>query len=392
MASADTKTLSGFFEQIGKIREQYPELKEPKCECCWGNFDESGFDLKIDGTELVFFVIRKYLHFTKARSMAVTSGSCHVSMLNLILGGTDPSTIPNGYIVAGENVQSSWFSPNESTGHAQYPFGLSREHFLQVYFSVSKSGMNDQRLYSHMCATHFFPLWRAYVKRQGISDGTPLVYIPDFPESHRPDPVFIQALLDYNIILATQPHNCSTIVQWLDLEHYGVVKPMMKKIFSKLATVLASDDSYLTLNKKNKYIVAQRTKAEMNVLPAHMRTLRTRTLGFNTSLCARTVIQWSEYVWKNFVLLSHTVAAGRSSGILPFNPRIVLDKVEKIHIASPADARKSVRLLQEKCVEEIQLVCSSDISPGEKLERFKQLVKELPDFSSAMQDGKKNSF
>ena len=393
MASADTRTLGGFFEQLQKIRDLYPELTTPECACMWGNFDESGFDLKITGTELVFWIKRRYLHFNTARTMTMASGSCHVSMLNLILGNTDPSTIPNGYIVAGENVQSSWFSPNpnDSTGHAPYPDGLSREHFLQVYYSVSASGMNDQALSEHMLATHFFPLWRAHADKQGISKDTPGVFFPDFPESHRPGPLLIAALLKYNIILATQPHNSSTVVQWLDLQHYGVLKPAMKLTFKKLASVLRSENSYLTLNKRNEYIVAQRTKAENKALSPHMRSLRTRTLGFNTTLCARTVIQWAEYNWKKYVLLPHTIEAGRRSGILPFNPRIVLDKF-KIKCASPADARKSVRLLQEKCVQDFQLVCASSISPAEKLERIKQMVKELPDFSSAMQDGINNSF
>ena len=169
--------------------------------------------------------------------------------------------------------------------------------------------------------------------------------------------------------------------------HYGIVKKFMRKIFSKLAAVLANDKSYLMLNPKNEYVVAQYTKAEYAALPAHLRSLRTRTLGFNTSLSARTVIQWSEYTWKRHVHLQHTIEAARRSGILPFNPAIVLAKFEVVKKPTGADARASVRMLEQKSVQDFELVCASNSAPSEKLERFKQLVKELPDFSQAMHDG-----
>ena len=145
------------------------------------------------------------------------SGSNHVSLCMFMLA--NGHKFPNAYIVAGGNVQSSWFSAFDGDRHHPYLKGFNIDHFLNIFYIVSESGMIDQILYEKILV-HFFKLWRVYARDKGVPDDIPLVHICDFCDSHKLIPDLVVALLEFNIALCTMPHNSSTIIQWLDLKWF----------------------------------------------------------------------------------------------------------------------------------------------------------------------------
>ena len=133
-------------------------------------------------------------------------------------------------------MQASWFSPNEQDRRQHYLKPLKREDFLGIYYCVSESGMIDQVLYEDMLGNHFFPEWREYADLNG-GKNLPLLFIPDFPDTHRQTPQLLASMTKHHVILCTLPHNSSTLLQWLDLKFFKLLKKWMRHFFSMLISV-----------------------------------------------------------------------------------------------------------------------------------------------------------
>jgi hypothetical protein len=383
-ATADHKTISGFFKAVEKIYDTHPMLKN--YPMCHGNFDESGFDLKMDGNQICFWVSNRRQSFWKARVACVTSGSTHVS-----LGAfhtADGYTPPNSYTVAGGNVQSSWFSPHLDKNHP-YLQPCTRETMLNLYLSTSESGMLDGVLYGNIMINHHLPLWREYMTSCGVPPEVPGVLYVDFPESHRPTPEWLVALDKYNIILCTLPHNSSTLLQWLDLKWFKLLKKWVRKFFQMLQSVRADKRNYIALHKKGVYKLFQATDVEWDNWPAEKRTERSRCLGLDCRLSARTIIQVSEYVCLKYLTKEDAIEASRISGIFPFNPDIILSKIEGRKNTTPADIRQSIRNLEKGVCDSIQKALNLEQnSYAYKIECIKQILVDSPDSRSMMTKSK----
>ena len=383
--TADPTVIQGFFTQLEKIYELYPLLKILPTN--HGNFDETGYEVKVTGNELCFWIKNPKKHFMKARTLCMTSGSSHVSGCSFELG--DGYLLPNGYIVAGANVQCSWYSPNEHDRLNPYLKPLTRQHFLDLHYSVSESGMTDQVLYENMLVVHFFPAWRQYADAHGGKD-QPLLFIVDFPETHRPTPTLIHAMFTYSVIMCTLPHNSSTLLQWLDLKFFKILKTRMRKFFLMLHGVTADHLSYLARNKKGFYQLYQYTNEKYATLTLEQKKPRSRSLGLSSNLGARTIILIAEYITKMYLLPEHGIEACRISGIFPLNPELVLSKITAALKHNNSQVRTSVRNVQKEIVKSIaDLVTmpNATVNPAVTIAKIKLLLAEAPDTREMMVAG-----
>lgn len=383
-AACDPKSMAGFFQEIEDILEEYPQLRSlPKN---WGNSDESGFDCKISGTKLVYWIEdRGGKRFKKARTVAVSDGSNHVTVECMQLG--DGHLLPNAYIVKGDNVQSSWLSPNESDSRYPYLPNCSLDHMLQLYLCSSPAGMVDQILFGSLLAEHFYPLWRAYVQND-----EPLVHNFDYPECHHFTPELLRAMETYNVRVCTQPHNGSTIVQWLDLKFFKELKSNMRLTFQSLASVLADSHYYLqcTGTGQTKLTLARHTPSEYARLPDWSKRIECRSRGLAVRMNPRTIIQLSEYVFQTY-LRPHPelgVEACRLSGILPFNPSLVLDAMTPEDAPAMEDVRRSARLVDDETVASLLRVLNDpDSTSRYKILQAKAICSQARDSSEVILEG-----
>ena len=384
-ATADPTVIQGFFTQLEKVYELYPQLKNLPGN--HGNFDETGYELKVSGNEVCFWVKNLKKFFMKARVLCMTSGGSHVSGCAFQLG--DGYLLPNAYIVAGANVQCSWYSPNEHDQLNPYLKPLTRQHFLDLHYSVSESGMTDQVLYENMLVEHFFPLWRSYADAHGGKD-QPLLFIVDFPETHRPTPPLIRAMLTYSVIMCTLPHNSSTLLQWLDLKFFKILKSRMRKFFLMLQGVTANQLSYLARNKKGFYQLYQYTNEKYATLTLEQKKSRSRSLGLNSNLGARTIILIAEYITKMFLLPVYGIEAARISGIFPLNPELVLCRITASLKPNNSQVRTSIRNVQKEIVKSIAglvTMPNATVNPAETIEKIKLLLAGAPDTREMMVAG-----
>jgi hypothetical protein len=301
-------TLGKYYKLVKAAYEKHPHLES-----------EAGYVLSLDESQILLsgekFCPKMAVHFDRGlkewsfgavRTRAAGAGSNRISLVQCI--SADGHVYDPGFYVSGKYVSPAW-------GHGPAPPGVSKKWIEGLWLSPQKAGVATKEGSLVALAEVALAPARARLNKlcsipasEGTAAGKVIAISFDCPACHGITwdeetgiphvSTDVQAVLDkYNAIVLPLPHNTSTALSPLDVAYLGMLKQLLRRIFSQLPRCWANPTDHLNVHTL-KVIVVELSDADLRAgkraLPAV-----TRCLNMEGKICMRTVL------WAFGVLHTH---------------------------------------------------------------------------------------